>query len=358
MNYKKHRVSGIMRVKNDGPFIRRCIESCIDALDELIVVHNDCTDNSVEEIEKMVAKYPDKIRRYEYPHKILGFGLTRKEFEFVKNLPEGSPELLSTYYNFALSKVTSEYALKIDADQEYFTDTLKEWCDFMRGCKPMSMSLKIFAGKVFQYYLSLFRKLSVKSGRVLPMMPMWLAKTAYPAYINYAKYLFSHERGSLALSGVNILETDKILVSMAHDSKLSYIHGPFNGIGDTVLFKMNDSLRFEKAVYDDYNSSDTKDGEFSVAEVFNLSLRIMYIGFFWTHLRAMRPGAYEQSLKAYEHDPEAFLPWDEFKTLKYKEVRKQATKKIFMPHHQILFEFVYKANSKQLAKEMAKVAKR
>ena len=45
-----------MRVKNDGQFIERCIESCIDALDELIVVHNDCTDNSVAEIDKMVAR--------------------------------------------------------------------------------------------------------------------------------------------------------------------------------------------------------------------------------------------------------------------------------------------------------------
>ena len=50
---EKKRVAGIMRVKNDGMFIEACIESCIDALDELIVVHNDCTDNSVDEIEKL-----------------------------------------------------------------------------------------------------------------------------------------------------------------------------------------------------------------------------------------------------------------------------------------------------------------
>ena len=40
-------VSGIMRVKNDGEFIAASIKSCIDALDELVVVYNDCTDNSV-----------------------------------------------------------------------------------------------------------------------------------------------------------------------------------------------------------------------------------------------------------------------------------------------------------------------
>ena len=58
-----NKVAGILRVKNDGMFIERCIESCIDALDELIVVYNDCTDNSVAEIDKMVARYSNKVKR-------------------------------------------------------------------------------------------------------------------------------------------------------------------------------------------------------------------------------------------------------------------------------------------------------
>lgn len=57
-----------MRVRNEGNFIHDCVESCIDALDELIVVYNDCTDNSAEEIKKVAAKYPDKIRYYAYPY--------------------------------------------------------------------------------------------------------------------------------------------------------------------------------------------------------------------------------------------------------------------------------------------------
>lgn len=101
----KNKVSGIMRVKNDGMFIEKCIESCIDALDELIVVHNDCTDNSVEEIEKMRARYPEKIKRYEYPHKVLGVGLTREEYDIAKSLPDDSPNLLCSYCNFALSRL-------------------------------------------------------------------------------------------------------------------------------------------------------------------------------------------------------------------------------------------------------------
>ena len=49
----KRGVSGIMRVKNDAEFIKASVESCIDALDELIIVYNDCSDNSPQVIEEM-----------------------------------------------------------------------------------------------------------------------------------------------------------------------------------------------------------------------------------------------------------------------------------------------------------------
>ena len=50
-------VSGIMRVKNDAQFVQQSIDSCIDALDELIIVYNDCMDNSADLIfEKQKVK--------------------------------------------------------------------------------------------------------------------------------------------------------------------------------------------------------------------------------------------------------------------------------------------------------------
>ena len=64
----KHRIpgiSGIMRVKDDGEFIEASVESCIEALDELVIVYNDCTDNSPEVIHRMGEKYPKKIKIYQ-----------------------------------------------------------------------------------------------------------------------------------------------------------------------------------------------------------------------------------------------------------------------------------------------------
>ena len=37
----KNGLSGIMRVKNEARFIADCIDSCIEALDELVIVYND-----------------------------------------------------------------------------------------------------------------------------------------------------------------------------------------------------------------------------------------------------------------------------------------------------------------------------
>lgn len=139
-------VSGIMRVKNDAEFIEASIDSCIDALDELVIVYNDCSDNSPELIYKKQKQYPDKIKVYEYKHKIYSVNLTKEEYEYAKSLPSDSPHLLCSYYNFALSKVTCQYAMKIDADQIYFSDKLKEWCDAYRNIGYVQFSFKTLLG--------------------------------------------------------------------------------------------------------------------------------------------------------------------------------------------------------------------
>ena len=95
-------VSGIMRVKNDSQFIERCVESCIDALDELIIAYNDCSDDSPEVIERVRAKYPGKIKVYPYEYHVLSLNLSKEEYEYAKSLDESDPRLLCNYYNFAL----------------------------------------------------------------------------------------------------------------------------------------------------------------------------------------------------------------------------------------------------------------
>lgn len=347
----KNRVSGIMRVKNDGLFIERCIRSCIDALDELIVVYNDCTDNSVAEIDKMVAIYPNKIKCYEYPHHIIGMNITKEEFDIAKSLPDDSPNLFCTYSNFALLKVTSEYALLIDADQIYFTEQLKKWCDFVRRCEPQKMTFKTIIGKVFSKYLSAYRLISARCGKIAPVLPAWLLKLFYPSYISYAKYLFSHDKAMLAMSGINVLEADETFISVGHSLGDFKSLPSFNGCGDHVIFKMSCSPWFEKLIMPEYNPPHTK--MYSVVEAFHLPLKIMYVGYFWKHISVMRPGLVNKARELHTADEGAYLSISDFKKLSYDDIVRQSTGCIFPLFQQILFAFIYKANKCQLFESLA-----
>ena len=126
-------VSGLLRVKNDAEFLALCIDSCIDALDELIIVYQECTDNSPEIIAQKQKQYPDKIRSYFYRPKVLSHNLSDEEFAYAASLPSNSIHLLCNYYNYALSKASFRYAVKIDADQIYFTEKFRAICDAYRS---------------------------------------------------------------------------------------------------------------------------------------------------------------------------------------------------------------------------------
>lgn len=341
-----NKVSGILRIKNDGMFVRECIESCIDALDELIVTHNDCTDNSVEEIEKMLLQYPDKIRVYEYPYKVYGLNLTQEEYEYAASLPDDSKHLFSSYSNFALDKVTGDYAMLIDADQIYFTDHLKEWCDFLRKCKPQKMTFKAGVGWMFQLYLSLFRRLSFRYGIVVPMLPEKLVKAAYPYYLSYAKYLFSHDRACLTMSGINMMEDNEQLISAGKDYKEVRMPSSFNGVGDHFMFRVSDATRFERLILPEFNKN--KSFGLAVGEALRHPYRLMYLGFFWKHLTTMRPSTINKFRKLHSEHPDSFIPLNKFQKMSYYEIMCNSSENIFMLPHRIHFALVYKACKEQL----------
>ena len=77
MKELKPGLSGIVRAKNEASFIEACIDSCIDALDELVIVYNDCTDDTPAIVKRKAKQYPDKIKIYAYEHHVLSYNLTK-----------------------------------------------------------------------------------------------------------------------------------------------------------------------------------------------------------------------------------------------------------------------------------------
>ena len=112
INKRIYGISGFMRVRNEGEWLRLAIESHIPFLDEIVVVHNRCTDDSPQIAEDLKKKYPNQIKVIHYEPDVYPQG--SKE---AISLPIDSPHSLANYYNFALCQTTRKIALKVDGDQ-------------------------------------------------------------------------------------------------------------------------------------------------------------------------------------------------------------------------------------------------
>ena len=205
----KNGVSGIMRVKNDAQFIERCVESCIETLDELIIVYNDCSDDSPAIIEEMRKRYPEKIRVFPYEYHILSQNLTKDEYEFVKSLPDDDPRLLCNYYNFALSKVGYQYAMKIDADQLYYTDRLGQVLSALR--KKSRFGLGMILGMLLYVAYRFSFRLNKKRGRVVNIYKFGLPNFLKKQFDRFAVYQTQRGKFALSLSGVNVFKENGLL---------------------------------------------------------------------------------------------------------------------------------------------------
>ena len=341
-------VSGIMRVKNDAEFIAGSIESCIDALDELVVVYNDCTDNSAEVIETMRQKHPDKIRVFEYPYKVFGAGLTKEEYEYAKSLPDDSPSLLCNYYNFALSKVRCEYAIKIDADQIYFKENLKKWCNLVRQGNEVEGSFML--GKIFHYYFLAYRYFSLKFKIRLPFMPEWLSKTVKPHYEKFALEQMIKGKACLSFSGLNVYKDNLWYVTLGLKNNALNVLPPFNGENDHLLFKVSNQTYYRKFDMDYYNL--ISNSSYALIEEFVHPYKPMFMGFCWFHMNAMRSRFKKQVLSVKQSNPEAFERIDTFLKYNYRTVERKADKRIHSLYQRVLFSFIYNADKRSIASNL------
>lgn len=122
-------LTGHLRVWEEELTVEECIESCIDALDELIITYNPSKDKTENILKKMEKKYPNKIRLFLYKPYIVSsshISKLKKEKEHEKNEYRNTFSIHNpaNYYNFGLIKTTYKYYVKIDADQIYFIEKL------------------------------------------------------------------------------------------------------------------------------------------------------------------------------------------------------------------------------------------
>lgn len=340
-------VSGIMRVKNDAEFIEASVESCISALDELIIVFNDCSDNSPEIIENVRQKYPDKIKTYEYEYKVYSTNLTKEEYEYAKSLPLDSPHLLCNYYNFALSKVTYQYAMKIDADQIYFTHKLKYWCDVYRS-RPLDFNYKSFVGFFIWAYSRIVNKISQNSKKLCQLFPKFDSLKVYEFYSAYVAYVVSRTHRPVSLSGVDVYKDDSWYVTLGLKNEIINILPPYNGVGDHLIFKVGPDTYYRRDDCEFYNS--LRSDNYSLIErfVYNQG-NIFNIGTCWYHINSLRNNVKSRVKLAKDKYPYAFIPIDDFVKMNFNSEVYPLIDKSMMVHFQSsIFQFAHQMTSLEI----------
>lgn len=347
----KKGISGILRIKNDGQFIESCVESCIHVLDELVVVYNDCVDNSVEEIERMRCRYPGKIKVYEYPYKILAHNLSEDEYAEAIALPKDSPLLLCNYYNFALSKVSYCYAMKIDADQFYFKKDLKRWCDLTRISSLPVRWRDYIKGRCLFEYFRLYRKLSLKVGRRLPCLPKEIIIALFESYRHFAEIEFLKGNVALSLSGLNVFHNvNRSYVTVGYANDYFNIMPPFNGENDHLIFKVTKKTYYRRFAMDYYGKL-RNTGRSLIEEMVHPYIPVN-VGFCWTHVNADRIGSKDKIINLMGEVPEKFLEVKTFLGKNFKDIEKMCDYRMFTLYQRILFSFIYDACKRELKENL------
>lgn len=220
-------VSGIMRCRDHADFLELCIESCIHALDELVVVYHDSTDGTVGILQQIHKKYPDKVRVYEYPDYLFPISLTREMYEYVARTDEEAPNQFHNYCNFALSKARFRYVVKIDADHICFPKRLKQVCDAYRSTEVQ----RITEGEISA--MNAYRQ-----GK--------LGANGFSSYMTYILKRIANEKVSVAFSGINVFVDQgelKICLGASDDNNFYPL---FNGVHDHFFFTNTGKPQFVK----------------------------------------------------------------------------------------------------------------
>ncbi len=334
---RKNGVSGMMRVKNDAEFIEACVESCIDALDELIIVYNGCTDDSPQIIESLAKKYPDKIKAYHYTPEIFAWNLTKEKAQAVLNGKIASENTLYGYYNYALSKTTYKHVMKIDADQIYFTQKLCHICDLYR-VKGHSVFVYVYLLVVLVIRTYLYIAMRLKK-----RFSLFSNKTIWGLYISFLEKVVKSKKINVSLSGINTVicnSADVPLVSLGKEILGgNNILPPYNGEGDHPIFQVTDKTYFIP-LYDKTYNSLNKLSTSVIEKLVGIGPRIP-AGIYWFHLNSCRKYLLSNTIANTKRYHSSFIKLTEFLNVPLFDLIKNNSFEMVSSEKAVFFDFIH-----------------
>ena len=124
---RTHGISAYLRTRNGAEFVKRAIESHIDHVDEVVAIHNDCTDDTPGILRELAGKYPAKLKVYEYEPSVHPPGTQEH-----RATPADSVHAMANYSNYALSKTTRRVVVLLDDDHLAIQPNFKRAVDHVR----------------------------------------------------------------------------------------------------------------------------------------------------------------------------------------------------------------------------------
>jgi len=126
----KNGYSFLIRIKNEESTIEKCIIDIVDLADEIIIVDNNSSDNTINIILELEKIYKN-IFVYQYKIDIPRCGIEHSE-NYLKG-GSFSDNTLTNYYNWTSSKATYNKKIKWDGDFYVIKDNCKELLDEYRN---------------------------------------------------------------------------------------------------------------------------------------------------------------------------------------------------------------------------------
>jgi hypothetical protein len=109
--HRKDGISAFLPVRDGEPFVGKAIESHLPYLNEIVVVHNRCTDATPEILDELASRHPDKLRVIHYEPPVFAHGT-----EGHADSPPDSVHSLINYSNYAMSMTSRRIVMKFDDD--------------------------------------------------------------------------------------------------------------------------------------------------------------------------------------------------------------------------------------------------
>jgi len=134
-------VSAFMRIRNGADFLEASIRSHIAFYDEIVAVHNQCTDATPEILARLAAEFGPKLRVFHYLPPVSPPGSGSHA-----STPGDAPASMVTYSNFALATTRHQWAVKLDDDHFAIPDSVSRMIGDIRQGRADDMAMHCFSG--------------------------------------------------------------------------------------------------------------------------------------------------------------------------------------------------------------------